>query len=124
MQNILSFRKNNRFEKDKMTINDFVFSCATDDVPAYFTYEGENMLIVQSKDGAKNKKNDFEKIDAFMSALVSHESVHVVITKLVNGQISDSLDDVEIIVERHGKKFQVSLNNMLFSTDFSGIITS
>jgi hypothetical protein len=43
---------------------------------------------------------------------------------LVNGQISDSLDDVEIIVERHGKKFQVSLNNMLFSTDFSGIITS
>ena len=107
-----------------MAINDFVFSCATDDVAAYFTYEGENMLIVQSKDGAKNKKNDFEKIEAFMSALISHESVHVVITKLVNAKISDSLDDVEIIVERYGKKFQVSLNNMFFSTDFSGIITS
>jgi len=107
-----------------MAINDFVFSCTTDDVAAYFTYEGENMLIVQSKYGAKNKKNDFEKIEAFMSALISHESVHVVITKLVNAKISDSLDDVEIIVERYGRKFQVSLNNMFFSTDFSGIITS
>ena len=106
-----------------MTINDFVFSCATDNVPAYFTYEGENMLIVQSNEGAKKKKNDFENIDCFMSALISHESVHVVITKLVNSQISDSLDDVEIIIERFGKKFQVSLNNMFFSTDFSGIIT-
>jgi hypothetical protein len=107
-----------------MTINDFVFSCATDNVPAYFTYEGENMLIVQSNEGAKKKINDFENIEGFMSALISHESVHVVITKLVNNQISDSLDDVEIIIERFGKKFQVSLNNMFFSTDFSGIITS
>jgi len=107
-----------------MTINDFVFSCATDSVPAYFTYEGENMLIVQSNEAAKKKKNDFENIEGFMSALISHESVHVVITKLVNSQISDSLDDVEIIIERFGKKFQVSLNNMFFSTDFSGIITS
>jgi hypothetical protein len=39
-----------------MTINDFVFSCATDNVPAYFTYEGENMLIVQSNEGAKKRK--------------------------------------------------------------------
>ncbi len=107
-----------------MTINDFVFSCATDNVPAYFTYEGESMLIVQSKEGSKNKKNDFENIEGFMSALISHESVHVVIAKLVNSQISDSLDDVEIIVQRFGKKFQVSLNNMFFSTDFSGIITT
>ena len=106
-----------------MTINDFVFSCATDNVPAYFTYEGENMLIVQSNEGAKKKKNDFEDIEGFMSALISHESLHVVITKLENSQISDSLDDIEIIIERFGKKFQVSLNNMFFSTDFSGIIT-
>jgi hypothetical protein len=48
----------------------------------------------------------------------------VVIAKLINSQISDSLDDLEIVVERFGKKFQVSLNNMFFSTDFSGIITS
>ena len=107
-----------------MAINDFVLSCATDDVPGYFTYEGESMLIVQSKDGARNKKMDFDKIEGFMSALISHESVHVVIAKLINNQISDSLDDIEIIVERFGKKFQVSLNNMFFSTDFSGILTS
>ena len=107
-----------------MTINDFIFSCAIDNVPAYFTYEGENMLIVESKEGAKNRKNDFEQIEGFMSALISHESLHVVITKLVNSQISDSLDDIEVIVERHGKKFQISLNNMFFSTDSSGVIMS
>ena len=45
------------------------------------------------------------------------------IAKLVDGQISDSLDDLEIVVERFGKKLQVSLNNMFFSTDSSGIIT-
>lgn len=107
-----------------MTINDFVLSCATDDVPGYFTYEGENMLIVQSKESAKLSRNDFDKIEEFMSALISHESVHVVITKIVDSRISDSLDDIEIVVERYGKKYQVSLNNMFFSTDFSGIITS
>jgi hypothetical protein len=107
-----------------MTINDFILSCATDDVPGYFTYEGENMLIVQSKEGAKNNRDDFEKIEEFISALISHESLHVVIGKLVDGQISDSLDDLEIVVERFGKKYQVSLNNMFFSTDSSGIITS
>lgn len=106
-----------------MTISDFIFSCATDNVPAYFTYEGENMLIVQSKEGAKNQKNDFEQIEGFMDALISHESVHVAIAKLADSQISDSLDDLEIVVERFGKKFQVSLNNMFFSTDSSGIIT-
>ncbi|MGB7706423.1 MAG: hypothetical protein WBL64_03905, partial [Nitrososphaeraceae archaeon] len=67
-----------------MTISDFIFSCATDNVPAYFTYEAENMLIVQSKEGAKNQKSDFEKIEGFMGALISHESVHVVIAKLVD----------------------------------------
>ena len=107
-----------------MTVNDFVLSCATDDVPGYFTYEGENMLIVQSKESAKLGRNDFERIEEFMSALISHESVHVVIAKLLDGRISDSLDDIEIVVERNGKKYQVSLNNMFFSTDFSGIITS
>ena len=107
-----------------MTINDFILSCATDDVPGYFTYEGENMLIVQSKESAKLGRNDFDRIEEFMSALISHESVHVVIAKLVDGRISDSLDDIEIVVERNGKKYQVSLNNMFFSTDFSGIITS
>ena len=56
-----------------MTISDFIFSCATDNVPAYFTYEGENMLIVPIKVGAKNQKNDFEQIEGFMDALISHD---------------------------------------------------
>jgi hypothetical protein len=45
------------------------------------------------------------------------------IKKLEGGEISDSLDDIEIIVEREGLKFQVTLNNILFAKDTSGIVT-
>jgi len=37
--------------------------------------------------------------------------------------VSDSLDDIEVIVEHRGAKFQVTLNNMLFAKDHSGIVT-
>ena len=106
-----------------MTINDFAFACAVDGSPAYFTYEGETMLIIQSKDHARSRQNDFEVIEPFVEALISHESIHVGIKKLEGGEISDSLDDIEIIVEREGLKFQVTLNNILFAKDASGIVT-
>ncbi len=106
-----------------MTINDFAFACAIDDSPAYFTYEGETMLIIQSKDHAKSQRNDFEVIEPFVEALISHESIHVAIKKLEGSNISESLDDIEIIVERQGLKFQVTLNNILFAQDKSGIVT-
>ena len=64
-----------------MTINDFAFVCAIDDSPAYFTYEGETMLIIQSKDHARSR-NDFEVIEPFIEALISHESIHVAIKKV------------------------------------------
>ncbi|HET7148215.1 MAG TPA: hypothetical protein VFI73_06910 [Candidatus Nitrosopolaris sp.] len=106
-----------------MTINDFALACAIDDSTAYFTYEGETMLIIQSKDHAKSGRNDFEFIQPFVEALISHESMHVSIRKLEGPNISDSLDDLEIIVERDGTKFQVTLNNILFAQDSSGLVT-
>jgi len=106
-----------------MTINDFALACAVDESTAYFTYEGETMLIIQSKYNAKLERNDFEVIEPFIEALISHESVHVVIKKLDGAYVSDSLDDMEIIVERDGLKFQVTLNNILFAQDMSGIVT-
>ena len=106
-----------------MTISDFALACAVDESTAYFTYAGETMLIIQSKDHAKLKRNDFEVIEPFVEALISHESVHVVIKKLEGAHISDSLDDIETIVERDGVKFQVTLNNILFAHDMSGIVT-
>jgi hypothetical protein len=106
---------------DDMTINDFAFACAIDDSPAYFTYEGKTMLIIHSKNHAS--RNDFQVIEPFVEALISHESIHVAIKKLEGGEISDSLDDIEIIVKRQGLKFQVTLNNILFAQDKSGIVT-
>ena len=105
-----------------MTINDFALACAIDESPAYFTYDKETMLIIQSKRSAKSATNDFGFIEPFMEALISHETVHVVVYGLEGGPISDRLDDIEIIVERDGVRFQVTLNNILFARDMSGIV--
>jgi hypothetical protein len=105
-----------------MCINDFVVACAIDGSPPYFTYEGETMLIINSEDHEKQKISGFLKIEPYMEALISHESIHVVIKKLVNGEVSDSLDDLEVIVRRGGLAFQVTLNNIAFATDMSGIV--
>ena len=106
-----------------MTIYGFALACAIDESPPYFTYYDHTMLIIQSKDHAKSKIDDFQYIEPFIEALISHESIHVVIKDLEGANTSDSLDDVEIIVERHRTKFQVTLNNMLFAKDMSGIVT-
>jgi hypothetical protein len=105
-----------------MAINGFALACAIDDSPPYFTYDGNTMLIIQSKNHAKSKINAFENIEAFIEALISHESIHVVIKEIEDQNISDALDDLEIIVERNRTRFQVTLNNMLFATDMSGIV--
>ena len=47
----------------------------------------------------------------------------MVLTKLENAETAGGLSDVEIIVERDKTKYQVTLNNMLFATDMSGLVT-
>src|ERR671911_2405827 len=106
-----------------MTINNFALACAIDGSPSYFTYHNQIMLIIQSKKHAEhNNTSDFEYIEPFIEALISHESIHVVIKKLEGPDISDSLDDIELLVERNGTRFLVTLNNMLFAKDMSGIV--
>jgi hypothetical protein len=105
-----------------MSINDFVFACALDESPPYFTYEKQTMLIIESNENAIRNINGFLYIEQFIESLISHESVHVVIKNLEGAEISDSLDDLEVIVDRDGSKFQVTLNNMLFARDRSGIV--
>jgi hypothetical protein len=46
------------------------------------------------------------------------------IKKFEGAEASDSLDDIEVVVEHRGAKFQVTLNNMLFARDNSGIVTA
>jgi hypothetical protein len=105
-----------------MTINNFALACAIDASPPYFTYHNQIMLIIQSKNHAEHKTSGFEYIEPFIEALISHESIHVIIKKLEGADISDSLDDIELLVERNGTRFQVTLNNMLFAKDMSGIV--
>lgn len=105
-----------------MTINDFAFACALDESPPYFTYERQTMLIIDSKEHVSRNINGFQYIEPFIESLVSHESVHVAIKELEGAEVSDSLDDMEVIVEREGSRFQVTLNNMLFASDTSGIV--
>lgn len=105
-----------------MAIKDFALACAIDGSPAYFTYHGETMMIIQSAQDAKAGVNSFAYIEPFMDALVSHEAIHVAIKKLEGDEASESLDDIEIIVEHNGRRFQVTVNNMLFASDQSGLV--
>jgi hypothetical protein len=104
-------------------INNFALACSIDESPAYFTYQNQTMLIIQSAKDAKAGVGSFQFIEPFMEALISHESIHVVIKKHNGTEVSDSLDDIEVIVEHMGAKYQVTLNNMLFASDSSGIVT-
>jgi hypothetical protein len=105
-------------------INDFAFACSIDgSIVGYFTYNKQTMLIVQSEQEAKEDTNNFVRIaEPFMEALVSHESIHVVLNKLEGLEVSDSLDDVEVIVEHDGRKLQVPLNFIHYASDNSGIV--
>jgi hypothetical protein len=106
-----------------LTIDDFVLACSIDNSPAYFTYEGTTMVIITSQEGSKSGSNDFENIEPYIESLIAHESIHVIVKQMEGPETSDSLDDIEMIVERNGYKFQVTLNNILFATDSSGIVT-
>jgi len=105
-----------------MAINNFALACAIDGSPAYFTYEKDTMLIIQSAQDAKSGTNSFEYIEPFIGPLVSHEAIHVAIKQLEGDDPSESLDNIEVIVEHDGKRFQVTLNNILFAKDESGLV--
>jgi len=106
-----------------LPINDFALACAIDNSPAYFTYEGTTMVVITSQESSRRGSSDFDEIEPYMDSLIAHETIHVVIGQIEGLEISDSLDDIEVIVERNGHKFQVTINNILFATDSSGIVT-
>jgi hypothetical protein len=105
-------------------INDFAFACSIDgSIVGYFTYHKQTMLIVQSEQEAKSGINNFGRIaEPFMEALISHESIHVVLNKIEGLKASDSLDDIEVIVERDGIRLQVPLNFIHYANDNSGVV--
>jgi hypothetical protein len=107
-----------------MGINDFAFACSVDgSIVGYFTYHGKTLLIVQSEQEAKAGINNFVRIaEPFMEPLISHESIHVIIKNLEGTEASDSLDEIEVIVERGGIKLQVPLNFIHYSRDNSGVV--
>ncbi len=107
-----------------MGIDDFAFACSIDgSIVGYFTYHKQTMLIVQSEQEAKAGINNFVRIaEPFMEPLISHESIHVIIKCLEGTEVSDSLDELEVIVERGGIKMQVPLNFIHYSQDNSGVV--
>jgi hypothetical protein len=109
---------------DDMTINDFTFACSIDgSVVGYFTYHEQTMLIVQSEDEAKAGINNFERIaEPFIEALISHETIHVITKRLEGTDASETLDEIEVIVEHGGIKLQVPLNFIQYSKDNSGLV--
>ena len=106
-----------------MCINDFALACSIDgSIAGYFTYHKHTMLIILAEQEAKSGINNFKTIEPFMEALISHESLHILINKVESVEASDSLDDIEVIVQRNGIKMSVTLNNILFANDYSGLV--
>ncbi len=105
-----------------MSIQDFRFACSIDNSLPYFTYEDNIMVIVNSKINTKLNRIGFPNIEAHIESIISHESIHAIIARLEGKEASDSLDDLEVIVTHKGIKFQVSLNNLAFAEDASGIV--
>ena len=106
-----------------MCVCDFVLACSIDNSPSYFTYDNdETMIIIQSKSSALANQNDFSYIEHYIELLVSHESLHFVIKKIEGSLESEKLDNLEVIVHRNGKNYQVTINNMLFASDNSGLV--
>ena len=105
-----------------MVINDFTFACSIDgSIVGYFTYHKRTMLVVQSEQEAKAGINNFVRIaEPFMEALISHESIHVLIKMLEGVEASDTLD--EVVVEKSGIKIQVPLNFIHYASDNSGLV--
>jgi hypothetical protein len=105
-------------------INDFAFACSIDgSIVGYFTYHKQTMLLIQSEQEAREGANNFVRMaEPFMEALISHESIHVIVNKLEGIESSDSLDDVEVIVEHGGRKLQVPINFIHYARDNSGIV--
>ena len=94
-----------------MYIIDFAFACALDESPTYFTYEKQTMLIIESNENAIRNINGFLYIEQFIESLISHESVHVVIKNLEGAEISDSLDDLEVICYLQGIDLELSYDS-------------
>jgi hypothetical protein len=106
-----------------MCIKDFALACSIDgSIAGYFTYHKHTMLIILAEQEAKSGINNFKTIEPFMEALISHESLHILINKVEGIETSDSLDDIEVIVQRNGIKMSVTLNNILFAEDYSGLV--
>ena len=106
-----------------MCVSDLVLACSIDNSPSYFTYDnGDTMIIIQSKSSALANQNDFYYIEPYIELLISHESLHFVIKKIEGSLESEKLDNLDVIVHRNGKNYQVTINNMLFASDNSGLV--
>ena len=106
-----------------MSICDFILACSIDDSPAYFTYDNnDTMIIIQSKSSAISNQSDFCYIEPYIELIISHESLHFVIKRIESSMVSERLDDLEVIVHRNAKNYQVTVNNLLFASDNSGLV--
>jgi hypothetical protein len=109
-------------DNESMCINDFAFASAIDDSIPYFTYENCTMIIINSKKNAILGINGFINVEPHIEALISHESIHTILARLEGTDVSDALDDIEVIIVYKGLKFQITINNLAFARDTSGLV--
>ena len=105
-----------------MCIDDFILACSIDGSPDdYFTFHKNSLILMQCKTNALYNINHFHAFIPFMESIISHESIHVVIEKLENIKISESMDNLELELQYKETKVLTPINNMLFDNDICGL---
>ncbi|MDQ6723842.1 MAG: hypothetical protein M3Z01_06205 [Thermoproteota archaeon] len=116
------------------SIIDVTVACSYDDSQEYCTYDnpkyfqneliGYSLMLIQSKFSEINGLNGFRHIENLIERVISHETIHVVIKKLEEREVSDKLDDVEISFPLgNGKTHLIKMNFLGYANDNTGLIT-
>ncbi len=117
-----------------MGIIDVTVACSFDDSQEYCTYDnplyfqnqliGYSLMLINSRFSELYGPSGFGHIDGLIERVISHETIHVVIKKLEGTEISDKLDDLEILFPLgRGKTHIIKMNFLGYASDNTGLIT-
>ncbi len=118
-----------------MVMVDISFACSFDNSQEYCTYDnpiyykneliGFSLMFILSKFSQINKTGSFSNIEDLIERVISHETIHVVIGKLEERNVSDKLDDLEIYFPfRNGKIHLIRMNFLGYANDNTGLVIS
>lgn len=117
-----------------MGIIDVNIACSFDESQEYCTYDnpeyidkelqGYSLMIVVPKIAEMQKDSSFIHIENLIERVISHETIHVVITVIEGMETSDKLDDLELSFPLGGRTHIIRMNFLGYADDNTGLVTT